>query len=68
MVSEGCLCTAALGLERSWDPLELMSQLVVSLREDIKYPRTDAADGCEPPLGCWELNSGPLQEQQALNQ
>lgn len=68
MVSEGCLCTAALGLERSWDPLELMSQLVVSLREDIKYPRTDAADGCEPPRGCWELNSGPLQEQQALNQ
>jgi hypothetical protein len=21
------------------------------------------ADGCEPPCGCWELNSGPLQEQ-----
>lgn len=66
MVSEGCLRTAALGLERSWDPLELMSQMVVSLREDIKYPRTDAADGREAPCGCWELNSGPLQEQQAL--
>jgi len=23
-------------------------------------------DGCEPPCGCWELNSGPLQEQSAL--
>ena len=20
-------------------------------------------DGCEPPYGCWELNSGPLEEQ-----
>jgi hypothetical protein len=20
-------------------------------------------DDCEPPCGCWELNSGPLQEQ-----
>jgi hypothetical protein len=20
-------------------------------------------DGCEPPCGCWDLNSGPLQEQ-----
>ena len=20
-------------------------------------------DGCEPPSGCWELNSGPLEEQ-----
>ena len=26
-------------------------------------------DGCEPPHGCWELNSGPLEEQSvsALN-
>ena len=23
-------------------------------------------DGCEPPCGCWELNSGPLEEQAAL--
>lgn len=49
-------------------PLELMPQMVVSLREDIKYPRTDTADGCEPPCGCWQLNSGLLQEQQALDQ
>ena len=21
------------------------------------------ADGCEPPCGCWELNSGPLEDQ-----
>jgi len=23
-------------------------------------------DGCEPPYGCWELNSGPLKEQLVL--
>jgi hypothetical protein len=23
-------------------------------------------DGCEPPCGCWELNSGPLEEQSEL--
>jgi hypothetical protein len=23
-------------------------------------------DGCEPPCGCWDLNSGPLEEQSLL--
>ncbi|CAO2602305.1 hypothetical protein LEMLEM_LOCUS11148 [Lemmus lemmus] len=23
-------------------------------------------DGCEPPCGCWELNSGPLEKQPVL--
>ena len=23
-------------------------------------------DGCEPPCVCWELNSGPLEEQPVL--
>jgi hypothetical protein len=23
-------------------------------------------DGCEPPCGCWELNSGPVEEQPVL--
>ena len=23
-------------------------------------------DGCEPPGGCWKLNSGPLEEQPVL--
>jgi hypothetical protein len=31
-------------------------------REGIR-PHTD---GCEPPCGCWELNSGPLVEQPML--
>ena len=25
------------------------------------------ADGCEPPCGCSELNSGPLEEQSAIS-
>jgi hypothetical protein len=24
-------------------------------------------DGYEPPYGCWELNSGPLEEQSLLS-
>jgi hypothetical protein len=23
-------------------------------------------EGCEPPCGCWELNSGPLEEESVL--
>ena len=23
-------------------------------------------DGCKPPYGCWDLNSGPLQKQPVL--
>jgi hypothetical protein len=23
-------------------------------------------DGCKPPYGCWDLNSGPLEEQSVL--
>ena len=33
------------------------------LSSDTADPITD---GCEPPRGCWELNSGPLEEQLVL--
>jgi hypothetical protein len=33
----------------------------------LQTPQKRASDpiteGCEPPCGCWELNSGPLEEQ-----
>lgn len=29
-------------------------------------PATGFADCCEPQHGCWELNSGPMQEQALL--
>lgn len=34
--------------------------------EDIRSPGAGVVDGYEPSCGCWELNSGPLQEQQIL--
>jgi len=33
---------------------------------DQKRASDPITDGCEPPCGCWELNSGPLQEQSVL--
>ena len=36
------------------------------LEEGIKFPETGFMDGSEPPHGFWELNPGPLQEQQTL--
>lgn len=35
-------------------------------RERQIPPGNGLTDGCELPCGCWELNSGPLQEQQGL--
>jgi hypothetical protein len=29
-------------------------------------PEDPITDGCELPCGCWELNSGPLEEQSVL--
>ena len=34
--------------------------------EAIGSPGVVVTDGCEPPCGCWELNPGPLLEQQVL--
>jgi hypothetical protein len=42
-----------------------MSTLSLSLdtaEEDIDL----ITDGCEPPCGCWDLNSGPQEEQSVL--
>jgi hypothetical protein len=34
--------------------------------EGVIFPGTGVADRCELPCGCWELNSGPLEEQPVL--
>lgn len=34
-----------------------------SLREGIGSSETGITDGHEPPRACWELNSGPVEEQ-----
>jgi hypothetical protein len=33
------------------------------LRTPQKRASDLITDGCEPPCGCWDLNSGPLEEQ-----
>ena len=37
---------------------------------DFRHTRRESQislmDGCEPPCGCWDLNSGPSEEQSAL--
>ena len=40
----------------------------LSLSSDTHQKRASdlITDGCEPPCGCWELNSGPQEEQSAL--
>ena len=34
--------------------------------EDIRSPGNRVRDDCELSCGCWELNSGPLEEQPVL--
>ena len=40
-----------------------MSALFVCILAGQKRAPDAITDGCEPPCGCWELNSGPLEEQ-----
>lgn len=35
--------------------------------ESIRFLGTGVMDGSEPPCGCWEVNPGPLQEQQTFS-
>jgi len=37
-----------------------------SLHTHQKRASDPITDGCEPPCGCWELNSGPLEEQRVI--
>ena len=41
-------------------------QLLQKPKEGLRFSKTGVADSCELPCGCWELNPGPLQEQQVL--
>jgi hypothetical protein len=35
-------------------------------RRALNFLKPGVTDGCELPSGCWELNPGPLEEQQVL--
>jgi hypothetical protein len=39
---------------------------VAVFRDTRRGHQIPITDGCEPPCGCWELNSGPLEEQSVL--
>ena len=40
-----------------------MSALSACTPSYQKRASEPSIDGCEPPCGCWELNSGPLENQ-----
>lgn len=40
-----------------------MSALSASLSAQHNRASDSITESCEPPCGCWELNSEPLQEQ-----
>jgi hypothetical protein len=37
-----------------------------TLQTHQKMTSDPITDACEPPCGCWKLNSGPLEEQSVL--
>jgi hypothetical protein len=43
-----------------------LSTLLLSLDDSLKRALNPITDGCEPPCSCWELDSGPLEEQSVL--
>jgi hypothetical protein len=43
-----------------------MRALSACLHVHLHARRDLITDGCEPPCGCWELNSGSLEEQAML--
>ena len=40
-----------------------VSDTLGGIEEGIGYPGTSVMDGNKPQCECWELNSGPLEEQ-----
>ena len=44
----------------------LYVSILSSLRTHQKRASNLITDGCEPPCSCWDLNSGPLEEQSVL--
>jgi hypothetical protein len=44
----------------------LSKYIVAVLRDPRRGHRIPITDGCEPPCGCWDLNSEPLEEQSVL--
>ena len=45
----------------------MMNTLFLSSDTQQKSASDSITDGCEPPCGCWDLNSEPLEEQSVLS-
>jgi hypothetical protein len=46
--------------------LSVLYKYTVAVFTHQKRASDSTTDGCEPPCGCWELNSGSLEEQSVL--
>jgi hypothetical protein len=46
--------------------IHLVYEYTVAVFRHQKRASDPISDGCEPPCGCWELNSGPLEKQSVL--
>jgi len=46
--------------------LFIIYKYTVAVQTHQKRASDLITDGCEPPCGCWDLNSGPLEEQSVL--
>lgn len=44
----------------------LLCQVLGRPDKGVRFPGTGVRDGCEWLCGCWKLNLGPLEEQEAL--
>jgi hypothetical protein len=65
ILNSGPLLTLA-GSACSGLEINLLLYLSSYLQTHQKRAPDLITDGCEPPCGCWDLNSGPSEEQSVL--
>jgi hypothetical protein len=61
-----CFLSSSKGLYTHTHTHTFCFQVRTPKEESTRFHGTTVVDGCEPPCGCWELNSGPLGEQPVL--
>jgi hypothetical protein len=71
ILNSGPLLTLIDPVHSGWpwpkDLFIIISKYTVAVfRQHQKKVSDLITDGCEPPCGCWDLNSGPLEEQSVL--
>jgi hypothetical protein len=56
-----CVCVCFLKTKKIYLFI-ICNYTVAVFRHPQKRVSDLITDGCEPPCGCWDLNSGPLEE------